>query len=179
MAISDLIKVVPPPKLPLEIGTPEQWEAIQNDLKTRLPSDFCDYGMTYGSGYFDNPIVGQIRTNSPFGSKYRSQVDYYSIVVQEFKDEEGDEYIPYSVFPNSPGLLIWATDVHGNEFHWLTEGLPDDWPIIIRGRGDEWERYNGPMTSFLAKLFTRAFKTEVWPEAFYDTPTRIDFVQRI
>src|SRR5690606_15206934 len=104
--------------------------------------------------------------------KYRETVDYMVAVLGTEREYEGEEYVPYPVFPNSPGLLIWGSDMDGNNLYWFTEGDPDDWPIITRSRGDfenAWTRFDGPMTSFLAKAFTRQINLEFWPEFFEDS----------
>lgn len=175
MSIDLLMSVVAPPSSPIETGTEHKWEHMQKLVAAALPRDFYDFGMVYGSGGFRDPNI-DIWIYQPFWHRFKESVNYYNALLSRFKADQGDQYIPYDVFPASSGLLVWGNDVEGNELYWLTEGKPDDWPIIIRGRDDSWEEHNGPMTSFLAKAFTRQIDVHVWPDPYFVDPSKIIFV---
>lgn len=89
----------------------------------------------------------------------------------------GDEEIPFPVFPDNPGLLMWAGDDNGNSLLWLTEGLPDEWPVMIYPRqGDGFERLELSATSFLAYAFSRRIVCSVWSEPeFFSGPRKMKF----
>jgi hypothetical protein len=72
-------------------------------------------------------------------------------------------------------LLPWGTDENGNTLHWLTEGVPNDWPVIAESHDGEIERFDMSMTTFLAKALTREIRPKhIWYWPFADmifTPT--------
>jgi hypothetical protein len=83
----------------------------------------------------------------------------------------GDDEVPYSLFPERPGLLPWGSDDNGNTLCWLTEGEPHEWPIIAKVcRYNYYEHHRMSMTSFLAGCFTRRVMCVLWkdPEFFVD-----------
>ncbi|MEX1229969.1 MAG: SMI1/KNR4 family protein [Planctomycetaceae bacterium] len=175
MAIQELVSLISPPDRPLETGTQDKWETLQKDLSIRLPSDYFEFGMVYGSGYFEDERSGQLRIYQPFWSKFRETLDWSVANLSASREYEGEEYVPFPIFPEIPGLFIWASDVHGNDFFWHTEGEPDEWQIVVGGRDGEWDKHDGPMTSFLARAFTRQIDVHVWPEPFFADPSKIVF----
>lgn len=58
----------------------------------------------------------------------------------------------YPVFPESGGLLMWGSSIDGDEFHWRTEGQPNEWTVVVAGRNDDWFHYEGRLSSYLAWL---------------------------
>jgi hypothetical protein len=92
---------------------------------------------------------------NPFASDYLDRVRMVGDCYRDLKAAEGDEFIPYGIFPTSPGLLAWGDEVNGNVLFWLTEGEPDAWPVVLFSRHDgSFERWDMPMTAFLAKVFS-------------------------
>ena len=64
-------------------------------------------------------------------------------------------------------------------FFWLTVGHPDNWPVLVTSpRGYFWERFELPMTSFLALAFSRRLSCVPWhrPE-FFSGPRPVKFAQ--
>jgi hypothetical protein len=51
---------------------------------------------------------------------------------------------------------------------WLTEGEPDNWPTVVMSRHDgAFERWNMPMTSFLAKIIKGEIACIVWDKGWF------------
>jgi SMI1-KNR4 cell-wall len=136
MAIEDLLAVVPPPARPIDPGDPAAWPKVEQALGTKLPSDYRDYGLRYGSGVLGHNIF----VYNPFSPFYLGDVKNTCQLFGQMHEVEED-YFPHAVFPSSPGLLPWASDSNGNHYFWLTEGEPDQWPVLFWPRnGDEWVR---------------------------------------
>jgi hypothetical protein len=70
--------------------------------------------------------------------------------------------IPYSVYPDAPGLLPWGRDENGSVMLWLTEGEPNDWPIVLVRIEGGHERWDLSLTSFLAGTFGNRIKCLLW-----------------
>lgn len=158
MAIGELLKIVAPPANPVEARNGEAWERAQKIIGTKLPSDFREIGLHYGSGSFC-----EISIVNPLSADFERAMTYLLETLREVKGSSIYRDYPYEVFPDQPGLLPWGSDQNGNTLHWLTEGEPDDWPVIIESHEGELERFNMSMTTFLAKAFTYEIQPKhVW-----------------
>lgn len=166
MAIEDLMAVVPAPAHPLETGTVGQWRQIQKDLGIRLPKDFRDFGQRYGTGRFTE--LG-ITVFNPFAAVFREWLDESLAVWRTLKAGEGDEEVPYDVFPVQPGLLVWGADEGGAGLFWLTIGEPDRWPIMLRGHeSTEFHRIELSLSTFLAKVMRQEISVpDVWSKRMF------------
>jgi hypothetical protein len=175
MAIKDLTSVVPPPVNPIETGDKKVWKAVGKSLGIALPEDYHQFATTYGSGSFAD--VGRVRIipYNPFSPAYQGQVEMHRTMLEALKAGEGEEYVPFGVFPESPGLLAWGTDDNGNELYWLTSGKPSSWKVIVRSPENAFEQFDERMTAFLAKLFKREIASLNWPEPFFSDPSNIRF----
>ena len=66
------------------------------------------------------------------------------------------------VYPHAGGLLAFGTFENWEMFYWLTEGEPDEWPILINEqRGPEFNRYELPLSVFMVRLLRQELKTTV------------------
>jgi hypothetical protein len=179
MALEDLMAVVPPPAHPRDAGDLAAWTAMEEKLGTRLPEDFRDFCLYYGSGAFNDPGRLCIFVRNPlapdFEARFCQDVDWLRLM----KGSASDDDFPYGVFPPLPGLILWAEDDNGCMLFWLTEGQPDRWPIVVTPpRGYFWERFDLPMTWFLARAFSWQLTCVPWhqPE-FFSGPRKVKFAQ--
>jgi hypothetical protein len=184
MAIAELLRAVPPPVRPVEPGDAVQWGEIQETLGIRLPGDYHDFGLRYGSGYFEDSGRLIVTVWNPF------QIDYPRAVKAACRDLRGVRHLrgvrtlpeegnnPYGVFPDQPGWLPWGNDIDGNFLCWLTEGEPESWPIILYAPDRcGFQQLRLPMTTFLAKAFTRQLQLILWNDpAFFSGPEPVRFV---
>lgn len=174
MSISELVAVVTPPS-GLSKPAGEAWKAVESKLQVRLPPDLKELVSTYGSGKFLDRGKHWIKIYNPCSAQYLDEISTHHTNLEAFKEGEGDEYVPYGVYPTQPGLFAVGSDANGNEIYWLTEGLMDKWPIVIRTASSEYERFDGPLTTFLAKAFRREIKAEAWPKSLFATPANLAF----
>ncbi len=160
MAITELLKVVPPPTSPKEAYNELAWETGQESLGVALPNDFREVGVRYGSGKF----CGYIGALNPLSEDFTTSIIYLLEVLRDIA--ESRKY-PYKVFPDHPGLLPWGGDDNGHMLHWLTEGDADNWPVIIESHEGDLERYDLSMTTFLAKALTNEIRPKhIWGRPF-------------
>lgn len=73
--------------------------------------------------------------------------------------------MPYALFPEPGGLLVWGVTDNGDEFYWLTEGAPDDWTVVVSSR-HEWWSYDGGALSLLGGLLRREIHCPGLPDEF-------------
>jgi hypothetical protein len=72
MSINELAAIVPPPDRPLEVGDPKQWAEIEQKLGLVFPTDYLEFTLHYGSGYF---YEGCVSVHNPFSSMYLNKLN--------------------------------------------------------------------------------------------------------
>lgn len=175
MPIKELIAVVPPPDHANEGGPLEAISNVESALGTPFPKDILDFGIRYGTGMFADTV----EVFNPFSSKYLEAVHEVSDLYRDLKRAEGDQFIPYAIYPKNPGLLVWGTDVNGHTMFWLTEGQPEKWPLVLMTVDGQFEQLKMSMTTFLAKIFSRTMECILWDrEWIQDNFTDITFHPR-
>ncbi len=158
MNIEQLKTLVPPPKQPLEIGTPDEWHRLEQRLALVLPTDYREFVLTYGTGLF----AQFYRVYNPFSAD-----TYMSLYAQVQKTcdwrrrtkAEFPERVPYAIYPDPGGILPWGNDENGHDYYWLTRGSPEDWTVVaddVRGAG--FSQHNCTMTGYLLGVLSKRIK---------------------
>jgi hypothetical protein len=179
VSLAELLQVVTPPEHPLETGDAARWTEVERRLGTRLPEDYRDFGLRYGSGYFDDPGRLMVYVWNPFSPRYVQEVE---CCCEHLRKDRGDlpkePNLPYGVFPHQPGWLPWGNDIDGSLLCWLTEGAPDDWPVILLSpERTSFQQLPLPLTTFLARVFSRQLRTILWhAPVFFAGPEPLRFV---
>lgn len=131
--LATLRLLVPPPAKPyLGDGS---WEQLFKELGTRLPTDYIELLDTYGAGCWSEWLnfVTPLRTNG------RGFAYHANEVLDGYRDlrAQHPEFQPLAVWPESGGFLPFANSVDGDVLGWLTQGSPDEWPLIVYPRHAE------------------------------------------
>jgi SMI1-KNR4 cell-wall len=147
-------------------------------LGLRLPSDYKQFWRCYGAGEFVDPPRLGIQVWDPFSDYYFDKISADCDSLRRW-----GEAVPYSVYPEVPGLLPWGSDDNGYTLYWLTEGHPDMWPVLFRPPREHtyFERIDLSMTSYLAGCFSQRIKA--WcnhsEPVFFCGPERVRFIAAI
>ena len=153
MAIEELLRVAMPPFQPLEVGSLDDWRVREQSLGITFPRDLYDYCLRYGSGQF-----GTIQIYNPWSAEYiqfvESTLDMFRIVKQD-----RGPLMPYSVFPEVPGLFPAGGTQDSGKLFWLADGPPETWPLVLSDSTTEWQRLDLELTSFLAKTLRACLDT--------------------
>ncbi len=158
MALVELLAAVPPPATPKHNGSEAVKALTTAGLVLPLPGDLVAFAARYGSGMFSDTLI----IHNPFDPDYTSQVEEVSRCYRELKQAEGDAVIPYRVYPDRPGLLLCGSEVNGGMIFWLTEGEPDQWPLVLMTCDFQFERRDESLTSFLAQVFSGRTGCVLW-----------------
>ena len=179
MSVAELLAVVPPPARPKNVGDLAAWQAAEAAIGTPLPADFRDFVLRYGSGVFNDPGRLCVFPRNPLAPDFEARFRSDCAWLRDMKGLAEMEDFPFEVFPPAPGLILWAEDDNGCMFFWLTEGPADAWPTLVTPpRGYFWERFELPMTSFLARAFSRQLVCVPWQQPeFFSGPRRVKFAQ--
>lgn len=159
MAIEELLAVIPPPENPLEAVDNGAWERAQEIVGTKLPQDYLDYGLNYGTGTF----CGFLGVVNPLSDYFESSVEF---LLETTRDIGTTRKYQFRFHPDQPGLLPWGGDELGHTLHWLTEGQPDTWTVVLESHEGGLQRIDVSMTTFLAK----AFRNEIRPRDIWHDP---------
>lgn len=155
MSIAAVTKLVPPPARPSEVGSIEQWRAVEEQLGLVLPSDYREFIFNYGSGLFANFF----RIYNPF-AKNKWTALYPSVVRvcgwQRELRQTWPKDVPYEIYPTPSGILPWGNDENGNNYFWIAKGSPDAWTVLSdEVRGEGFREYGYTITEYLTKVLLK------------------------
>jgi hypothetical protein len=159
MSVAELIGAVTPPAEPIDATDAGLWDALEARLGIRLPSDWRDFGLAYGSGEFG--MSGGFTFWNPFAADTLRWIQMVLKVLRGNKEAWPEYGVPFDLHPTTPGLLPWGVDVNGCTYCWLTSGQPEEWPVIFLAHEseDRPEKYEMSMTSFVKKLVNGELQT--------------------
>ena len=157
MSVDEITALVAPPKKPAGRRGIREWDKVAKQLPFTLPSDFKAYLDTYGEGCLGDMFY----LISPFDErKGESLLDIYDEIDDEFRDNcEMEGWLEEASEVYEPGLIRFGGDTNGHRLYWLTIGAPDEWPIVIDG-GWHCDRFDGPMTTFFARVLRQEVATD-------------------
>ena len=108
------------------------WDQLFEELGTRLPTDYIELMNTYGADTWSQWLnfVTPLRTNDHgFIHHAKETLDGYAELRAEYP-----EFQPLPVWPEPGGFLPFANTIEGDVLGWLTQGSPDEWPLIVYPR---------------------------------------------
>jgi hypothetical protein len=173
MSLSRLLRIVPPPHTPLEVGSEEDWSQIEAELGTRLPADYKEFIRCYGTGHF----AGFYSVYNPFSlNKHVNLLEQVRTLGKTYS-EYRFEPCPLP-FPSPGGILPWAGDDNGNYYFWTTGGAPDHWTVAIdEVRGSGYKTFDLRMIEYLLAILEKRIvplaSDYPGPDCFRFRPIRI------
>jgi hypothetical protein len=163
--IDELVLRVPPPAAPSHADA--DWDAAEAALGTPLPADVKELTRRYGAGEFCDLV--SVHPPELLVAQNREILDE----EREYRDDEPEDY-PYPLHPEPGGILIWGATGNGERLCWLTEGAPDDWPVVVwQPRGAAWTLHRTGAAGFLDGWLSARI-TDVFPPEFTATAQWFD-----
>jgi hypothetical protein len=164
--IDSLLRIVSAPNEPAEAPLPGEWDEVETRLGFVLPSDYKAFIERFGSGHFDeflwvlNPFSANEAIRFPDASERQLAI------LRWLRD--GGEQLPYPIYPEPGGIVVWAETANGDCLYWITsEASPDEWSVTSNeARGQDWYDHPGPMSAFLADLLNRTIWVEFISSVF-------------
>jgi hypothetical protein len=176
-ALERLAKMVPPPASPLELEREPACLTFSDGEPVHFSPDYLALVDTYGSGWFkESGDIGMIaEIHNPRAVAYRNIFDGEHEFLRRCKAEERrgkSGYAAYEIFPASPGLNQWGYAEGRKAYHWLTEGPPCRWPIIVMWEFEFFASDDMSVVEFLEKLLAGELDAGFLADA--KTPLRLD-----
>jgi hypothetical protein len=148
-SLRSLQQVAPPPSIPLETGSPEDWARVEEELGLAPPADYREMVHAYGSGCFQRFLWVLNPFSEDESLNLAQQAPMLLWSAQEQKKQAPDS-IPFPIHPEPGGLFPWARTENGDALFWLAAGAPETWPVVVLyGSGAAAERFDRSTTTFL------------------------------
>ncbi|MBE1878490.1 hypothetical protein IHE71_22595 [Myceligenerans sp. TRM 65318] len=145
------------------------WAPVEEHLRMRLPSDYCELVDAGGAGVWFNDLS----VYSP-GDELKSHDLLESDGV--FEDlllawEDDPEYRPADL-PEDSCLIAWATTGHGETLFWRADAdnTSGVYPIYVEdGDGVRWERFDLSTIDLLLGILHGDVTSQFFSDLFMDT----------
>jgi len=163
-SLNELVAIAPPPQNPIDTGRGQDITVAENEIGIQLPSDYIEYIRIYGNCLWYQHLF----LYSPFSSeKFLSLWERHKYNIEQMKIM--CKYLPpptpYAVFPEPRGIFLCGGDIYGEFLAWITEGSPQEWPIVyFNVDGGIFEKFNMNITTFLLKLVKGEIKPALFPD---------------
>ncbi|WP_317445001.1 hypothetical protein [Streptomyces collinus] len=153
------------------------WAALKAGLGTALPSDFRSLAEAYPMFVIDDFLMVSLPTPGAEAS-WASQSGDDEILQDLYEMGDTEDYVPY---PQSGGLISWASSNSGDTFYWKTSPAdPDAWPVVVRTDNAEWFEFPVGAVEFLAGVYGRTIDVPGMPGNFpSDDPQVLGLDDRI
>lgn len=170
MPLDDLQRVLAAPQVPLFPAEHQEWRTVESRLGTRFPHDYFMFCKTYGSGVIRGDIDTSLTIFNPAAPGYVDEIEFELQRLRDAKSHSGGD-IPFDVYPDEGGLLLFGLDDCNVRLCWRTVSDPNLWPIVVFWqRGPEgYAQFDLPLVLFLTQLINRDLTIRCWPApAFVD-----------
>jgi hypothetical protein len=136
--------------------TAYDWDEIEDDLGTRLPADYKLLAQAFPGGWF-RQFVRPAKPARQYGDGPWLLGEWAAGKIEGLRQwrAQGDGTVPYPVYPEPGGLLLWGGLRDGGYACWLTSPRePEGWPVVIASShcGGHWERFDGTVCEFLTEV---------------------------
>jgi len=153
-SLQRLLELVLPPLASLEVEGPPATISFGDGRRVTFPPDYLALVGKYGSGEFnqDGDVGMVVSVHNPRAAVFQKSLDKEHAYLREYKQQEGGGYAAYDIFPDTPGLLQWGWAEGRKAYFWLTEGAPEQWPLIVMWDFEFFGRFDMPLVVFLERL---------------------------
>ncbi len=153
MSIGDLTEFIPPPS----VAAKPNWPLVEAQLGTELPFEYKMIVDAFGLGTFG----GIMTLFTPMAERsHLNLISHHEYVQANLHLYSG--FIDYPIFPDRGGLLAFGACENWEMFYWITEGKPNEWPILLNEqRGPRYDRFEVTLSEFMTGLLRQELKPSV------------------
>ncbi|MEV7794331.1 SMI1/KNR4 family protein [Streptomyces sp. NPDC087512] len=162
--LAGLMRLLPPSP---GAGATVDWDAVQKAWELVFPSDFKGFLARYGRGLSDLDLSVLVPSTvtpetcdepgAPRGGMGFITADTRATWV----DTE-----PTGIVAAAEDLVTWGAAGSADLYCWLTQGAPEDWPVVLFSHGDDvWTRFDCGMTEFLRRVLSADGRVEAMKDS--------------
>jgi hypothetical protein len=152
--LSRLVALVPPPAKPVDSGSLSRRKSVEKTIGTALPDDFCELASVYGSGEFRTDRYSNVMAiENPFSH-------WFTKSLQKTSKMFAGSWSGYQMYPESPGLLMCGNGEGPRALFYLTEGAPNDWPLLVYYSLSPLTPIKATITEYLFRLIDASLEGE-------------------
>ncbi|MER5631435.1 SMI1/KNR4 family protein [Streptomyces nitrosporeus] len=160
-AVERLVGLVPSPRP----RHPRDWQAVERELGTPVPTDYQQLIEAYGGGLFDETVWILDPACPDEDHNLLSATTERAEVLADLRETEP---APQQIRDTGARVAPWAyVEDSGAYLYWLAEPgqKPDEWTVMSNeGRGPLWEHHDTRCAPFLLAVLTGRAETEYFPE---------------
>ncbi len=129
-AVDDLIRLVPPARVPANGGNAARFADVERLLGLRLPDDYKQLVCTYGDGVWQRFwfILNPFSHNRLINLLWHA--DNGRVAAERTARAEHPQGWPLAIYPEPGGILPWGITDNGGTFWWVTHGPPSRWRTL-------------------------------------------------
>ena len=170
MSLLQLTRLIPPPETPIETGSSNRWNQVQERLGLNLPADYQSFLNTYGTGHFSNGLV----VYNPFARddvhNLFQALEVHTLASSHVNKNSSIHWSiidPFQLYPAQGGLLPWGMFVDFKiSFFWNPEENLEFWPTVVYDlRRGEYEVWKFGFVDTLLNLFCGEINSVILPKA--------------
>lgn len=145
---------------------PADWVPLERALRLSVPKDYKSFVRIYGAGVIDEFLWPFSPNSVNQNLDLMTQINRQASVLRTIREKSVTD-VPFPIFPETGGLLVWGISDNGDTLHWLTAGSPEHWPtIVFEARGPRWIRFNLVATELIVGLLTKRIRCPLFPADF-------------
>jgi hypothetical protein len=164
--IEDLVALVPPPIRPAQVGTQEEWDAVQAAIGLSLPDELAELSMRYGSGFFKDGDF-TLTIFNVFGPLFVDRCKFRRAIRTDLGfQNSGDPWAAFLRDKFEFARVDWSQE--GGETYVLWDMAYESaaWPICVPAAGNWQQRFNLRLVPFLVEAFSGRLVVERFPSRF-------------
>ena len=149
-SLKKLLTAIPPPAEPRYLDGP-----LLDPSLPALPEDHRALIRAYGSGEFAYGETGcVIEVFNPHDPWHNQHLQEAHEILRDYRKSEGEEYMPYPVYPERLGVLICGWNDSRDYWFWhVTDADSNQWPTVFYGDMQDAFEFKMPIVVFMQKLF--------------------------
>src|SRR5262249_27823713 len=131
MSIERLTRLIAPPKQPVHPANAESWSLAERNLGVALPADLYEFSKVYGSGTFRGDTDTALVLYNPASPEYSGEISFECQRLRDAVQHSDGKDMPFSVFPETGGLLPFGLDECNVRLCWRTIGPANSWSTVV------------------------------------------------
>lgn len=149
-----LLRLIPKPA---ESRAVVDWEAVQGAWGLAFPPDFKEFLAHYGDGLpgLDIAVLVPSTVTADTCDEPGAPKGGMGFITADTRAAWERSNEPTGIDATAEDLVTWgAHGASADLYCWLTQGAPEEWPVVVLTRDDTWTLFHCGMTEFLRRVLS-------------------------